>query len=276
MKNKALLIVLAALLSLTSCGSKEESSSSKNESSQSAAETTAEETTAEETTAESTESSEAASEAETTESTDKDTEALLSEPVDFKLVDGLSENYADLEKRCFAYDGKIYTLGETTLQELIDAGLPFNENELNNKDNNVNKNYSTPSYTVKINDYVTIQLEFMNTTDAPLTEKECLLSQVRWYTLYVPHAEYDDSDKTLNAKIVENLNDAASHLCFSFPFDLKKDQLLEKNPDATDIDDYNHVEYKVESTVYMGKSGYKFGFNKDTNQLEEVYISWLP
>lgn len=44
---------------------------------------------------------------------------------EFVPVAGLSENYADLENRSFAYNGQIFTLGESTLQDLIDGGFPF-------------------------------------------------------------------------------------------------------------------------------------------------------
>ncbi len=278
MKNKALFIALAALLSLTGCGTNKNTSSSEKESSSAVEETTAE-TSEEETTAESAETTEAETETateETTESNGGDYAALTAEPIYFELVDGLSEKYVDFENRSFAFDGKVYTLGVDTLQTLIDGGIPFEESELNNKDNNVNQNRGSSRYTVRINDRVSMQLEFINTTDGPISEKECLLYQIRCYTMYVPKPEYDETNEGFNAEIVDGLNDAAHHICLSFPLDLKKDDLLEKCPDATKVDEFNNVEYKVDSTVYMGGSGYNFSFDNDTNQFKEVYINWLP
>lgn len=267
--NKKLLAaaaIVAMLLGLTACGSKESNDSSVSETEQvTEAETTAEAT--EEATEEETESEEEAS-----DESAEETEFEIPE-IEFTPVDGLSENYADLENRGFAYDGKIFTLGESTLQDLIDGGIPFSEDELNNVGNNVNKNYETGTYNARINDYVSMQFSFMNNTDSNITESECLLSTVRWYILYVPQPDYDQS---MNDEIISYLSDAAKKVCFSFPLNLTKEQLLENNSDTTEEDEYNNVEYKVDSEVYYGSSGYSFEFNKTTNQLENVYITWLP
>lgn len=267
--NKKLLAAAATaamLLSMTACGSKESSDSSVSETEQvTEAETTVEATEAEEET-------EAATEEESAEESGDETEFEVP-TVEFTPVEGLSENYADLEKRCFAYDGTIYTLGESTLQDLIDGGIPFSEDELNNVGNNVNKNYETASYTVRINDYVTMQFSFMNNTDSNITEAECLLSYVRWYVLYVPQPDYEQER---NDEITSSISDAAKKICFSFPLTLTKEQLLENNSDTTEEDEYNNVKYRIDSEVYYGNSGYNFEFNKTTNQLEEVSISWLP
>lgn len=80
----------------------------------------------------------------------------------------------------------------------------------------------------------------------------------------------------MNEEIMELINDAADHVCFSFPLTLTKEQLLENNDGASEVDEYNNVYYRVESEIYMGDSGYSFEFNKVTNQLENVSISWLP
>lgn len=216
------------------------------------------------------------SDADDTDSSDKESSqtadaAETAEP--FTPVEGLSEDYADLEKRCFAYKGQIFTLGESTLQDLIDGGIPFNENELNNIGNNVNRNYETARYTVEINDYVSMQFSFINITESNISEAECLLHRVRWYSIFVPQPDYGDS---MNEEIIESISDAQNQVCFSFPLTLTKEQLLENNGNATEIDEYNYVKYLIDSEVYMGNSGYNFKFNKGTNQLVDVTISWLP
>lgn len=275
LKKNALAAAIAVLLTFTACGTSEKSDSSKSESSKISESETEEVTEAEEDSEEESEeeTSEEDSEEESEEETEKNEATKATESKDFTPVAGLSENYADLGKRCFAYDGKVYTLGENTLQDLIDGGIPFKENELNNSGNNVNKNYETSCYTVKINDYVSIQLTFINTTDSNITEAECLLSEIRFYTIYVPKPDFDDSR---NEEIINNINDAAEHLCFAFPLTLTKEQLLANNSETTEEDEYNNVEYKIKSEVYLGSSGYTFEFNDDTNQLEEVYITWMP
>lgn len=214
--------------------------------------------------------------ADGTETSDKEssqTADVTAEPEPFTPVAGLSEDYADLEKRCFAYKGQIFILGESTLQDLIDGGIPFDESDLNNSGNNVNKNYETSRYRARINDYVSLQFTFINTTGNNISEAECLLHSVRWYSLYVPQPDYEDS---MNEEITALISDAQDQVCFSFPLTLTKEQLLENNGNATEIDEYNNVEYQIHSEVYMGQSGYRFTFNKVTNQLEQVTISWLP
>ena len=191
----------------------------------------------------------------------------------FTPVEGLSENYADLDNRSFAYNGKVFTLGESTLKDLIDGGIPFDESDLNNKGNNVNSNYETETYTARINDYVTMQFRFINTTEDSMTAEECPLSYVRYYYLFVPQPDYDAD---MNAEITENILDAAKTVCFSFPSTLTKEQLLENSSEGAEQDEYNNVNYYIDSEIYMGSSGYHFEFNKTTNQLEEVSINWLP
>ncbi len=270
MKKILLAASIAATLGLTACGSSDSSSSSE--------ETTAAtvgQTAAIETDEIATEAVEETAETTTDTETESDTEseAATETPIEFTPVEGLGETYVDLSNRSFAYEGKIYKLGEATLQDLIDGGLPFNENDLNNIDNNVNKNYETSRYDALINDYNSLQFTFINTTDGNLSEKECILSTVRWYTLYVPHDDYQES---LNEEINDNLADCAKHLCFAFPLTLTKDQLLENSPEPTEQDDYGNVKYRVDSEVYMGSSGYNFQFDKDTDQLKDVSITWLP
>ena len=219
----------------------------------------------------SSESEESSSDA-SSEASSSETETKI-EYYDFKLAEGLSEKYADLDNRSFVYNGKVYKLGETTLQDLIDGGLPFDEKKKKNAENNVNGNHETSRYTINLNDLTFIQLVFINKTDDSMPEKDCLLSTVRWNVLYVPHDDYQDS---LIEQIVSSINDCAKDLSFSFPYYLTKDELLEKCPDPTSTDEYGKVSYMVASEVYMGSSGYSFQFDKDTNQLKDVTISWLP
>ncbi len=118
-----------------------------------------------------------------------------------------------------------------------------------------------------------MQFVFINSTDSNITEEQCLLSEVRCYSIYIPQPDYEES---LNEEINQSFNDAAKLVCFSFPLTLTKEELLENNSNTTEEDQYNNVEYKVDSEVYMGDSGYKFEFDDKTNQLKEVNITWLP
>lgn len=191
---------------------------------------------------------------------------------DFTLESGLSESYADLDNRAFVYNGKKFTLGKSTLKDLIDGGIPFEENSVNNSGNNVNKNYETDRYTARINDYVTMQFMFGNFTDSEQKAEDCVLTYIRYSHLYVPHPDYEAS---MNAEISEMMLDGAKQVNFSFPTTITKDQLLEKCDENAE-EDGKVVKYTVDSEVYMGSSGYTFEFDDTTGQLKEVTISWLP
>lgn len=180
MKRLAMILSMAvALLMTTACTSDDKSDEKETEQSITAESSAAEIEVTEEAPEETT-----FFEEETT---------VKAEADDFVPVEGLSEKYGDLENRSFSYKGKIFKLGESTLQDLIDGGIPFKESELNNIGNNVNKNYETGTYNVKINDNVSMQFQFINITDSNITESEALLSYVRWYALYVPQSDYDES-----------------------------------------------------------------------------------
>ena len=258
-KITAILMIILLCLSFASCGNDEKVTSEEQTS----------QVTEVETQADDTEESDLGSEID--DESNKASEA--STEIDFTKVEGLSDKYVDFENRAFAYNGKIFKLGESTLKDLIDGGIPFDERELNNKGNNVNSNYQTGRYTAKINDFASMQFQFINITTENKTEEECLLSNVRYYNLYVPQPDYD-ADR--NAMIAEYICDASKKVSFSFPLTLTKEQLLENSSEGAQEDEYNNVEYRIDSEVYYGDSGYRFDFNKTTNQMEEVYISWLP
>ena len=272
------LIIIAMNCALIACGKEEkgalqESSEQKTESTKPAEETDSrEETSSTEDSA--LEDSNSETESESYEkSGEAPTEFAIPIQEDFTPVEGLSDKYVDFENRSFAYNGKVFKLGESTLKDLIDGGIPFDESDLNNKGNNVNKNYESSRYTANINDYVFMQFKFVNITGDTLTEEECLLSYVRYCYLFVPQPDYD-AEK--NAQLTESILDAANTVCFSFPATLTKEQLLENSSEGSEQDEYNNVDYNIDSEIYMGDSGYHFKFNKTTNQLVEMTMDWLP
>lgn len=269
MRNKKVVLagLIAALMgiSLVGCGS-------SNDVKKNVAET--EQVTETETETEDTDDvTDASSEEETdTEAASETTEFTIPVYEDFTLAPGLSEKYVDMDNRSFVYNGKKFTLGESTLKDLVDGEIPFNENDLNNIGNNVNKNYETDRYSADINDYVTMQFKFGNFTDSEQKAEDCVLTYVRYSHLYVPQPDYDES---LNEEIKEMMLDGAKKVSFSFPTTITKDQLLENSSENAVVDGKN-VSYQVDSEVYMGSSGYGFEFNDVTGQLKEFHMSWLP
>lgn len=301
MKKKSFItgVVVLSLLSLTACGTVEENteliveSETYNESiTEPAAET--EEAVTEEVTEIVTEAvTSTAAETVTEAVTDSVTEAVTTDGEvseasaetartesgsfasgydDFVLKEGLSANYADLDNRCFSLYGKVYKVGETTLQQMIDDGIPFRESDLKNAGNNVNKNRGTDIYKVEINRFNHMQFEFANFTDDDAVASDCVLKYARWYTLYVPASAYDDER---NQEIIASANDAYKYIGLSVPFNLTKDQLKEANPNPTKESE-NKLEYTVDGEKYIGKSGYVFDFSGLTDQVNSVTITWLP
>ena len=281
MKKKLIAVSLIAMLSLASCGQDAgvSDTSSKEETTTEAVteEVTTEETTTEEATTEEA-TTESAAETTTEESTEATTEADKDEDAekkssDAKPVEGLSDKYADLDNRSFAYKGKVFTVGVSTFQDLIDGGLDFKEKDLANKENNVNPNHSTEWYVIDLSDYAHLQVQFTNVSDEAMTEKELPLQYLRWYTIYVPR--FDDEER--NADIKADLEKASEVVQFSFPLTLTKDELLANSPDYTEYKEgFNQYNYKVDSTKYYRGSGYEFQFDKDVNQLRDMNITWLP
>lgn len=279
MKKNILALAIAMSLTLAACGPQTVQGGNDADT-QPESEITAEVSSAEESSA--AESSEAADEVSSEEVSIEEedagseestsTESVL-EYTEFKPAEGLSTTYADLDNRAFAYDGKVYKMGEATLQDLIDAGLPFSESELKNADNNVNANYETTRYTVELTDLSTMQFVFVNTSKDSCKERDAVLQTVRWYSLYIPH---DDYEASLNESIVKSINETAEKLSFSFPLNLDKNELIKNSGEPTKQDEYGNVSYTKDSEVYYGSSGYNFSFDKDTNQLKDVSISWLP
>lgn len=206
------------------------------------------------------------------DSTEASTEFTIPVDEDFTLAPGLSESYVDFDNRAFVYNGTKFTLGESTLKELIDAGIPFGQNDINNSGNNVNKNYETDTYTADINDYVTMQFKFANFTDGEQKAEDCVLSYVRFIHHFVPQPDYDAD---MNKEISEAMLDAAGQVSFSFPTTITRDELLANSSENAE-EKGERVSYQKDSEVYMGSSGYSFEFNDVTGQLVEFSITWLP
>lgn len=174
------------------------------------------------------------------------------------LQDGKWINFDNMQ---FAINGKAYTLGVTTLQELIDDGVPFNENDLADAGNNVKPNYQSAGFKIKLDEYWTAQVYVGNYTDQNAAAKDLPIVEV-----YFPN----NSDKTQDI------------LSFAFPINLTEDQLLEKcgEPNEKDLggleSEYgtNSYEYVKESEIYYSDSKYDFDFVK--GQLRYLYMTYIP
>lgn len=170
-----------------------------------------------------------------------------------------STKYADLDHRQFAINGKVYTLGVTTLQDMIDDGVPFDKDDIANANNNVNPDSGT-DFEIELGKYNYATVYVGNFTDDNKAAKDCPIREI-YFSI--------DEDETQNV------------LSFNFPFSLTEDNLKENSGDPTDYstntsNKYTHTtyEYKVESDDYYGESGYNFEFTN--GKLSYVTIDYMP
>lgn len=171
----------------------------------------------------------------------------------------LGDKYVDLDNRSFAVNGKVYTLGKTTLQEMIDDGVPFDENDIANANNNLNKNHESESFDINLGKYYSAQVRVINDSDENQKIADCKISQI-----YLPVKEDQEQD------IIE----------FAFPLTVSREEIIANAGEPTDQSDYKgdndyhseKIEYKVASDKYYGNSGYAFEFVN--GKLRYVTISY--
>lgn len=238
MKKQFIAAALIAALGLTACGEAKTS------------EKTSEKAT------------EAAKTAEATEADETEVvmiEELTTEPVKVtSLPTGLSDKYADLDNRSFIYDGHLYTLGVSTLQDMLDNGVEFtktdNYDKIWTKQLKGQANYGT--FDCQVN---ALKLAFGNPSETEIPMKDCVICQVI----------YNDFESSIKR------GDNDTKLQFAFPYSLTKDELITNSGEPT-AKEYNDVMYTVVSETYPEyDSGYKFGFNPD-GQISYVEIEWIP
>lgn len=243
MKKRLLtsMVTLTSIAVLAACGS-----SQPKETAKSAAKETTEVTTTEATT-------QTTKEATTTSAAAKKTTTAAT---------GFSgKNYADTEHIEFAINGKVYRLGETTLQTLIDDGVPFEAEGLNNAGNNVNSNSQSDRFDIVLGDYWKLQVWTSNFTEQGKPAKDLPISDI-----FYPHKD----DQTQNV------------LTFNFPWDLTLDSLKANAGEPTKFDHYDGgngftidtADYRYESSLYLSEGGYQFEFQK--GKLSSVRLIYIP
>ena len=169
MKSKkitALLLASAMVFSLASCsipGGKrdrddddERIERTEDEETEKTTEKTTEETTSEETTE------------ETTTTTESETEATEAKREEF------SGKVVDFDDMHFYVKGKKYTLGKSTLQEMIDDGVPFEESDLKKVDQKIKKNQRqlTGGFRIRLDKFWSALVYVMNVEDDEKTLAE--------------------------------------------------------------------------------------------------------
>jgi len=208
-------------------------------------------------------------------------------------VEGVSDKYVDFDNMSFAYHGKLYTLGKSTLQDLIDDGTEdFNELDKSHFDDMVEpgEKASWP-FNPYVDPYVEesqlvgsgLRVDVYNPTDKSMPARDCVLCFVYFNIVAYPplnrdHGDFMDifTDEEENKQFEDYLDRLADEVRFSFPYTLQEDELTESFPEYEREFGlgYNEILY-MENEDF----GYRFEFDKNKDNRDQLMvwaIYWLP
>ena len=168
--------------------------------------------------------------------------------------------YVNFDEMNFYVNGKKFTLGKTTLQEMIDAGVPFDSEDLQNANNNVKSNSESDCFKIMIGDYYYARVYFMNDTEDGKAAKDCFVHEITF--------RYDDPQDVVT---------------FDFPFDITMDSLKANSGEPNEEpfhydggDGYysDTLKYTKESERYYNNSVYEFDFVK--GEFDSIRMTYIP
>ena len=173
--------------------------------------------------------------------------------------------YVNFDEMNFYINGKKYTLGKTTLQELVDDGVPFAEGESENFGNNVKSHYQSGYIKIdcgtKNGNYFWI--EVFNDTDSGKPMNECYVNQILF-------------------KILNDEGAKQTLVTFDFPFTLTMDELKANSGEPTEkpyhnetgSNIYDKLEWTKKGTKFMNRNRYEFSFKNGA--FSEVDMTYIP
>ena len=267
MKIKLLTATLAAMLCLTACGE----TASTDKSSENPADAATESAEYEEVTTE-TFTDPAVIDDIPVETIPETNESVVDPPLaDFSTPTELSTTYADLSNRSFKYNGKLMTLGVSTLQDFIDAGATFEEDPFDPRsgydfDVEFDEQFSgqfpdgCADYYLDFEELgYNVELFFITPDGSPRKLRDCVLAKVFVYV-----------EKNIKPETGNNITEK---LEFAFDRTLTYDSLVANSGEPTYEDD--GYDYKaVSEKTPEHDSGYHFHFTND--ELTLFDISWIP
>ncbi|MBR4915053.1 MAG: hypothetical protein IKZ42_07235 [Clostridiales bacterium] len=172
--------------------------------------------------------------------------------------------YVNFDEMNFYINGKKYTLGKTTLQDLVDDGVPFKSGESENFANNLKGKYQSSSIKLDIGEGWTVSINVFNETDEGKPMNECYVNEISVYT----------SQKRDNQKI----------LTFDFPFDtLTIDELKANSGEPNEKTYHNeddpkfvadYLKWSKQGTKFWNNNYYDFEFYN--NELRNFYMTYIP
>ncbi len=172
--------------------------------------------------------------------------------------------YVNFDEMNFYINGKKYTLGKVTLQQLVDDGVPFKEGESENFGNNLKSKYQSSSIRLEIGDGWTVSINVFNDTDSGKPMNECYVNEIYVYT----------SQRRADQKV----------LTFDFPYEtltideLKansgepNEKVYHNEDDPTFVADF--LKWTKKGTKYYNYNYYNFEFYN--GQLRNFYMTYIP
>lgn len=183
------------------------------------------------------------------------------EPTDTPDVIVSNGEWIDFNDIHFYVNGYKVTLGKTTLQDMIDAGVPFEEEDLANANNNIKPNYESDTFSIPLGEYWSANVSFGNYTENNISTKDAVICYLGYYTR-------DDEKQNI--------------VTFDFPDTMDIDTLLANAGEPTETRVYDedpkyvskYFVYEQDSTMYYGNFGYEFYFMN--GNLDSITLDYLP
>ena len=172
--------------------------------------------------------------------------------------------YVNFDEMNFYINGQKFTLGKTTLQDMIDAGVPFKEGELEDAKNNLKSKYQSAPFKVDIGKGFSCFIYVFNDTDSGRPSNECYVNEVTFYGSYT-------KGETQNV------------LTFDFPLNVTIEDLKANAGDPTEKPYHNeddpkfiadYLEWTKQGKKYMNRNRYRFEFYN--YELRNVTITYFP
>lgn len=175
------------------------------------------------------------------------------------------KEWISFEHMEFFVNGKTYELGKTTLRELIDDGVVFDD--LTYAENKIKANCESEEFLIKLNSKEdwNVAISVGNFSDEVKTIADCPVCKICFST---------------NSKLEMDANEVS----FSFPLNPTIDDLKmqageptfeeEYAPDDSENANSFCLEYKKDASIYLGSYGYTFNYCE--NELKSIKINYMP
>ena len=174
------------------------------------------------------------------------------------------DSFINFDEMNFYINGKKYTLGQTTLQELFDDGVPFEYYVQDDAETMLDPDTESSEYSVLLDGNFLFEIAVLNNTGSAAKMRDCCISE---------------------AFILLADGDAQDLVAFDFPLDITQEELIAKCGEPQTPGEVRHfendngyysdtIEYKQECTKYYGYKSYSFEYVK--GELSRFTLHYTP